>query len=381
MKKLFIPLLIFVLLLSCKQSSEKVSEATFEEQMNEYLQKFPYQDTYNYLLKYTGGDATQLNKIFLDSKPELVKAGEDRVVRMNNDTYYTGGFVYLVEGPVTLSASFYDENRFYSFQLMDDRNTNFRNIIRPKGEYYLYHGEKPDNVEGELIEAPSNIVAVIIRVEVKDKDDSIDVEAAKKVFNGINISGPDITEFPWLDLLSSFDEAVEKRANEMMDSVFANVPLSQLVASPEQVPNEVSYLYLAAGTKGAWGGPVASHSAYETIFTDGNGKVLEGHKGTYSVTTTEPPVDAFWSVTVYDTERGGFLHPNAQNKYHINNTSAVKNEDGTVTFLFKTKCGEGDFNCLEVPAGQFDLVTRYYLPHEDIRSGEWTFPKLELIQK
>jgi len=27
--------------------------------------------------------------------------------------------------------------------------------------------------------------------------------------------------------------------------------------------------------------------------------------------------------------QGGFLHPNEDNKYHINNTGAVKNEDGT----------------------------------------------------
>ena len=381
MKKLFIPLLISVLLLSCNQSSEKNLETMFENQILEYFKKFPYQDTYNYMLRYTSGDATQLNKIFAGSKPELVKAGEDIVVRSNNDTYYSGGFVYLADGPVKISASVYDENRFYSFQLMDDRNTNFRNIIRPKGEYYLYHGKKPNNVEGELIESPSKIVAVIIRVEVKDKNDPIDVEAAKKVFNGINISGPEITEFPVVDLLSSFDERVVVRANEMMDSVFANVPFKYLCASPDQVPNEVSYLNLAAGTKGGWGGPVVSHSAYETIFTDDNGEVLEGSKGIYSVTTTEPPVDAFWSVTVYDTERGGFLHPNAQNKYHINNTTAVKNEDGTFTFLFKTKCEERDLNCLEVPAGQFDLVTRYYLPHQEIRSGEWAFPKLELIEK
>jgi len=47
----------------------------------------------------------------------------------------------------------------------------------------------------------------------------------------------------------------------------------------------------------------------------------------------------------------------------------VKNDDGTVTFLFKQKCEPGDVNCLEVPAGQFDIAARYYLPSEDIRSG------------
>ena len=89
------------------------------------------------------------------------------------------------------------------------------------------------------------------------------------------------------------------------------------------------------------------------------------------MTTEEPPVDAFWSVTVYDTERGGFLHPNDDDRYHINNTSVVANEDGTFTFSFKTTCDAADENCLEVPAGPFDLAIRYYLPKEPIRSGEW----------
>jgi len=30
----------------------------------------------------------------------------------------------------------------------------------------------------------------------------------------------------------------------------------------------------------------------------------------------------------------------------------------------------------EVPAGRFDLVPRYYLPHEEIITGEWTSPKI-----
>ena len=144
-----------------------------------------------------------------------------------------------------------------------------------------------------------------------------------------------------------------------------------MVAEPEQVPDEVSYLYLAAGTKGAWGGPVAEHSTYEMFFFDGDGNALDGRKGTYKITTEEPPVDAFWSVTVYDTERGGHFHPNIKDQYHINNTTAVKNADGTFTFTFKTQCEKGDINCLEVPAGPFDLAVRYYLPKEELISGEW----------
>ena len=57
---------------------------------------------------------------------------------------------------------------------------------------------------------------------------------------------------------------------------------------------------------------------------------------------------------------------------------AVRNDDGTVTFTFKPDCARSDLNCLEVPAGRFDIATRYYLPHEEIITGSWTLPSVEL---
>jgi hypothetical protein len=110
------------------------------------------------------------------------------------------------------------------------------------------------------------------------------------------------------------------------------------------------------------------------MFTDASGETLEGSKGEYVLVTEAPPVNAFWSITVYDSTTGR-LHPNDDNRYHINNTTAVKNEDGTYTFRFKVKCEEGDVNCLEVPAGPFDVAARYYLPEPEIMNGEWTIPR------
>jgi len=380
MKNILLYLLLIVIAAACTMK-EKNSTPSFEEQVSDYLQKFPYQDTYNYMKMYTGGDPSKLNKWLMPMEPALIKAGEDVVVRSNNDTYYNMVFMDLSQGPVKLSSALHSKDRFYSFQLMDDRNTNFKNVIHPKGGYYLYYGKAPENIDGELIQAPSQLTVLIVRVEVKDKNDENDVKQASAIFKGMAIEGPDITEFPTLDLLSSYSDEVITEANRLMDSVLQTTPFREMIASPDMVPDQVSYLKLAAGTKGGWGGPLTSHSAYEVFFVDKNGNTLDGSKGNYTVTTTEPPVYAFWSVTVYDTKRGGFLHPNDENKYHINNTTAVKNADGTVTFLFKTKCEPGDLNCLEVPAGPFDLVTRYYLPHKEIRTGEWKFPAPEIIKK
>jgi hypothetical protein len=359
----------------------EVHAESLDAKVADYTKKFPYQDTFDYMMRYTDGDPSKLNVWVLGAKPELVKAGDDKIVRMNNDTFYKLAFISLENGPVRLQSEKSDDNRFSSFQIMDDRNVNFRNVIRPKGTYTLFHGDKPANIEGEAIESPSQLVALIVRVEVKDKDNANDMRDAEAVFNGITISGPKITAITKLDLLGGFDETVVKEANRQMEETSKSTPFSDLVAGPDDVPDKVSYLQLATGTKFGWGGPVTSHSAYETIFADKNGEPMIGKSGTYTITTEEPPVDAFWSITVYDTDRGGFLHPNKDDKYHINNTAAIKDKDGTVTFLFKTSCGKDDQNCLEVPKGKFDLATRYYLPKDDIRSGKWTIPRAELKAK
>ena len=348
---------------------------SFERDVEAYLRQFPYQDTYNYVMRYTGGDPAKLNTWVLGAEPALTKAGEDKVVRMNNDTYYKMAFVLLNDGPVVLRSDAPTDDRFYSFQLMDDRNANYRNVIRPSGAYTLYHGTAPDQVEGEAIEVPSTLSVVIVRVEVKNKNDPTDTAAAQRVFNGISISGPRVSAMPEVDLLSGFDTAVREEATRRMDSVMVAVPFTLTVVGPGQEPGrDVPYLYHAAGTKDGWGGPSPTHSAYQGMYTDPDGETLDGARGTYTLTTTAPPVGAFWSVTVYDTERGGFFHPNPDDRYHINNTTAVANADGTFTFLFKPTCGSTDRNCLAVPEGPFDVFARYYLPDEEIISGRWTMP-------
>ena len=347
--------------------------------MEDYLQKFPYQETYRYAMVQTGGDPAKLNT-WADSPRGLLKAGEDKIVRCNNDTVYRQAWIYLGDGPVILSSNSPSKKRFTSFQLQDDRNVNYRNIIGPDGSYTLYHGEKPENITGEAVEVPSLLSTVITRIEVKDKNDPADLADALSVYDGLTIEGPAISQFPVVDVLSDFDERVVQEAEKRMQETKKTVPYLEMIAGPGQEPGkDVSYLNFATGTKEGYGGPDPSHSAYESMYNDESGETLDGSKGEYALTTEAPPVKAFWSVTVYDSTTGRF-HPNDDDRYHINNTTAVKNEDGTYTFRFKVKCEEGDVNCLEVPAGPFDVAVRYYLPEPEIMSGEWTMPK-PVLQK
>ena len=132
----------------------------------------------------------------------------------------------------------------------------------------------------KAIESPSALALVIVRVEVKDKGDARDVADAQQVFTGITVDGPVMTAVPKLDLLSGFDDNIKAEALKRMDEVSESTPFNQLIAGPGDVPEKVSYLQLAAGTKGGWGGPVTSHSAYEFFFVDEKGEDLKGSNGT-----------------------------------------------------------------------------------------------------
>ena len=331
------------------------------------------------MMQYTGGDPGRLNAWVFEGDPALLAAGEDIVVRSNNDTYYNGAVVVLDNGPVILASNAPADDRFYSFQLLDDRNVNYRNVIRPSGEYTLYHGERPADVRGEAIEVPSERSMILVRVEVKNRNDRDDVAAANAVYAGLTITDETPSELSQIDLLSGFSQEVVDEAHRRMDETFAASDFRDIVVRfGDDVGDRVSFLEHAAATKAAWGAPDPTHSAYATIFHDADGNEFYGRTGRYTVTTAAPPVNGFWSVTAYDTERGGFFHPNPDDRYHYNGTTATPNEDGTYTFTFRTECGGSDLNCLAVPEGQFDVAVRYYLPHDEIVSGQWTFPAIRL---
>jgi hypothetical protein len=90
-----------------------------------------------------------------------------------------------------------------------------------------------------------------------------------------------------------------------------------------------------------------------------------------------PPVDAFWSITLYDDQK--HLYANALDRHVINTRGAaslVRDADGGVTILVQHQSPGGDLeaNWLPCPDGPFGLTFRTYLPREQIRAGAWTAP-------
>jgi hypothetical protein len=108
-------------------------------------------------------------------------------------------------------------------------------------------------------------------------------------------------------------------------------------------------------------------------FVDGAGAPLDGAKADYTLTLNPPPpVNAFWSVTLYDA-RTLALFPNAQDRYLINDrTPGLKVEpDGAVRLQIQHTRPRSATNWLPAPDGPFYLVVRSYLPKPEMISGGW----------
>ncbi|WP_410870784.1 DUF1254 domain-containing protein [Nocardia sp. A7] len=92
-----------------------------------------------------------------------------------------------------------------------------------------------------------------------------------------------------------------------------------------------------------------------------------------------PPVEAFASITAYDTQ--GFLVPNPDQIYSIGHHPAVvAAPDGSVELAIQQQDPRPEVpagNWLPIPStGDFSLTLRLYAPREDALDGQWKPPPM-----
>jgi hypothetical protein len=147
------------------------------------------------------------------------------------------------------------------------------------------------------------------------------------------------------------------------------------------------WLKRAAAAKGGIYGNNAIEAVYPMTKSLADGELLDGSKHNYTLTFAAgqfPPVNAFWSVTMYDGKTQ-FLIKNPLNRYLINAPmlpGMKLNADGSLTlYIQKDSPGtDKESNWLPAPDGPIYLVMRLYWPKTEAPSilpageGTWKPP-------
>jgi hypothetical protein len=123
---------------------------------------------------------------------------------------------------------------------------------------------------------------------------------------------------------------------------------------------------------------------YPLNLTDADGRPLEGEKRyvLYFSKAELPPVDAFWSATMYDA--AGFQVANELNRFAIGDRDALKyNTDGSLDIYIQHESPGKDkeSNWLPSPAkgGPLGVTMRLYAPKPQVLDGRWVPPAIKKV--
>jgi hypothetical protein len=137
-----------------------------------------------------------------------------------------------------------------------------------------------------------------------------------------------------------------------------------------------SYLARALAARGGLWGNHGYEAAYPMTYTDADGDHLNGHNRYTLTLSQDPPVDAFWSITMYDLP-DFYLVANPISRYSIGDRTLGlrRNSDGSLTILIQHQQPADTSNWLP-PAAPFRPLMRLYQPRPTIRDGTYKIPPI-----
>jgi len=275
---------------------------------------------------------------------ELVPADSRGVVRPNRDTLYSGALFDLDAGPVTISLPDAG-NRYMSMQVIDE--DHFSQAVVYGAGSFTFPGEK----------VYTRYINVVVRTLV-DPTNQNDVEEVHALQDAIKVSQKSPGQFE----VPEWDQASRKKIHDALLVLGETMDTRRIFGTKDQV-DPVRHLI---GTAIGWGGLPEKDAFYLTL-TPGKNDGTTIHR----LNVKDVPVDGFWSVSVYNAD--GYFQPNEYNAYSLNNITASKDADGSVTIQFGGCDGKTE-NCLPIMS-RWNYTVRLYRPRAEILDGKWTFPE------
>jgi hypothetical protein len=147
---------------------------------------------------------------------------------------------------------------------------------------------------------------------------------------------------------------------------------------------DADYLKRAVVAAFGWPANLQADAVYPYTKVDAKGETLNGANN-YTLTFSKgeiPPVNGFWSITMYMIDQGWWFVPNPLNKFTVSMRDKPKfNPDGSLTLYFQheTPGKAKEANWLPAPKGDFIPMLRMYWPKDtspSILNGSWTPPPI-----
>lgn len=293
---------------------------------------------------YAGNIAKEGGLGKLTHRREPASIDHQTVIRLNRDTLYSSGVFDLDAAPVTITLPAASAH-FMSLQVISE-------------DHYAttLYGIEPRTFSRKMIGTRYLIVGIRTFVNPSDPEDVKKVHALQDAIKVVQRT-PGKFEAP------NWDSVSQKKVRDALLVLGSTMPdFKKAFGTKEQV-DPVRHLI---GTALGWGGNPDKDATYLNITPEKNdGSTV------YKLNVQDVPVDAFWSVSVYNA--AGYFEKNPYDAYSLNNLTAKKNSDGSIAIQF-SGCDGNISNCLPITKG-WNYTVRLYRPRPEILSGRWQFPE------
>jgi hypothetical protein len=272
------------------------------------------------------------------------------VIRLNRDTLYSSALFDLDAGPATVT--------------LPDAGTRFMSMQVISEDHYVpavYYRAGAYTLTRDLVGTRYAVVGIRTLVDPNDPADVASVRALQDAIK-VRQASPGKFEVP------DWDPVSQKRVR---DALLVLSSTSTGFSGAFGRKGEVDPVKRLMGAAAGWGGNPDRDATYlsETPAKNDGTTV-------HRVTVKDVPVDAFWSISVYNEQ--GYYEKNALNAYTINSITGKKAADGSTTVQFGG-CDGKIPNCIPIVRG-WNYTVRLYRPRAEILDGSWKFPVAQPVE-
>lgn len=263
------------------------------------------------------------------------------VIRMNRDTLYSTAVVDISEGAtVTLPDA---TGRYMTMMVVNE--DHFINRV---------YGE-PGSYELTMADHGTPFVMLALRTFV-DPSDASDVAQVNALQDAVSLEAESASPYVHPD----YEEESLNTTRDALLRLAEGIPDTEGMFGKRQEVDPIRHLI---GTAFGWGGlPVA-----EAFYYTETSSLPLGH---YTLTFDAVPVEAFWSVAIYNKD--GYFEANPHNSYGLNSVTATPDEEGRVTINLAPD--PGDLPNYAYIMDGWNYAIRLYKPQAPVLDKTWTPP-------